>query len=124
MRKTVALALTAILASGCADQIKAPLDSMMGRNISIVVAKLGEPSARRSISGNTTYVWDARNSMVLIMVTDFGGAPVGSSTTLTPMSVPGGCRIEITVDSHNTMRSYRVEGNSFGCGQFNRALRQ
>jgi hypothetical protein len=100
-----------VLLIGCADQpLKAALDPTIGKNIGVVVAKLGYPNDIHQASGGLIYVWGARSAFTNLV-------PAGNATT-----VPAACTVEIAVGGDSRIQSYQSTGNQEDCEPFARAL--
>ena len=133
MRISILLAL-AIGLSGCVDdRINKALSSMVGRNISYAMHKLGLPDAKHEVMGDTIYVWatndDLESPIPTIKVTlqttsiVYGTMPDYDDATGTALPrATFNCTIQLAVNSSGTIKRWRWTGNPAGCAQYARAL--
>jgi hypothetical protein len=66
----VILVAAAVLVAGCAAHYHKNMDkdmkALVGQNVGVAVDRLGYPSNKLTISGNTVYVWDANDCIIHI----------------------------------------------------------
>jgi hypothetical protein len=134
--KKIALGLMcAVVLPGCATfgQLETGLNSMIGQDLSIAVAKLGFPTSERTVAGMKLVEWGRSNNATFLMPTASttnGYAQYGNrmanysatTTSTTAVTMNFQCRIILQVDTSNTIRRYQYEGNIGGCASYIQAL--
>jgi hypothetical protein len=120
------LVLIALTLAACGGQhVKEAMDRMVGHDMREVVAKLGDPNAKRDVPPLTIYTWETRSKLSFVVPETTSAGPGGGMpimASMTPVSAIAKCRLEIAVDSANIIKGYRLDGNPAGCGRFARAL--
>jgi len=127
----VAAALLATLLCGCGLSMDKSLKPMVGHNLEVAVAKLGNPNSQQAASGETIYVWSSttQGSALMMPGTTGGGmTKLGSDPTvmssfasaLVPFAAT--CSVAMAVDATNTITRYAWRGND--CSHYLRAMRQ
>lgn len=101
MRKIIAVA-SALILSGCVlpGQLKAGLDGLIGKPLSVAVDKLGLPTSENTVAGMHLVRWK-----------------VLSATELQ-------CLVTLQIDENQIIIKQSAEGNLGGCEGYIRALRK
>ena len=93
----VMLVAAAVLMAGCAAHYHKNMDmdmkALVGKNVGVAVDRLGYPSNKLTISGNTVYVWDAN-----------------------------GCTIHIGTDAYDDIIRFDYDGSRRDCEKYYDAL--
>ena len=125
MQRWILALIVALTLVACADQhAQEAMDRMVGHDLRDVVAKLGDPAAKREVPPFTIYTWAIRSKLSFVVPETMSASPGGMPITasMRPVSAIAECRLEIAVDSANLIKSYHFDGNPAGCARFARAL--
>jgi hypothetical protein len=129
-KKGIAFAALALLLAGCVGQrLEQGLAPLLGEDITVAVAKLGYPTARRSNLGETIYTWNRQALTLLPVAIDIptlGGAAnrraSGTATSENFIPLTFNCMIELAVNATNKIKNYVWQGDPSGCVPYARAL--
>jgi hypothetical protein len=95
MTKVLHAALLTMVLAGCATQsIETRMTAYVGQPVSVVINKLGFPTAEQTIAGVKVYVWRTYRLVE------------GSSRD---------CTIRAIVDAHDIITRWDLDGNQSGC---------
>ncbi|HEY6621268.1 MAG TPA: hypothetical protein VIY68_17105 [Steroidobacteraceae bacterium] len=98
---------------GCAtSRLSNEVKPYVGRNVSELYARLGDPTGKQETTGDRVYVWSISSEGVM---------PSGTGADGT-VTVQRECTLEVTVSAENMIRSYQIEGSNAGCAAFHRHL--
>ena len=126
----IAVPLIATLLCGCGLSMDKSLKPMLGHNVEMAVAKLGNPDTQQAGSGETIYVWSSTTQGSAPMMrgsTGGGMTKLGSDPTVmngfASATVPflATCSVAMAVDARHTITRYAWRGDD--CSQLLRALR-
>lgn len=126
-----AVSLIATLLCGCGLSMDKSLRPMVGHNVEVAVAKLGNPESQRKASGETIYLWSSTTPGSAVMMpgsTGGGMRRLGNDPTvmnsfasaIVPFSAT--CSVAMAVDTTNTITRYAWRGND--CSRYLHAMRQ
>ena len=119
-----------MILAGCVEQpIQLGLEPLLGADIRVAVAKLGNPNAeRRILDGDTTFIWDShiqaerpiRKSIPII--TNGRKTTYGELMGEDLIPVKLHCTIELAVNASDKIKNYDWHGTSDDCIRYARAL--
>jgi hypothetical protein len=131
--KRIFLAIAATVGlTGCVgDHMNDGLQSLVGQDIHVAVARLGYPDGQRTMLGDTIYIWSSNHSAVLPLTTtntttgNVGGVPVyGTQTNTNFVPMNFACTIQIATDKSGRITTWQWSGNMGGCQPYANALRR
>jgi hypothetical protein len=131
MKRLIAVILAGAALAGCVFQnMDDGLKALIGQDVHVAVARLGYPTDKREMLGDTIYIWSTAQTVTGTMpVTStttgrVGNVPVQSTTTnFVPTANTYACAIQMAVDSSERIKSYQWQGNIGGCQGYARNLK-
>jgi hypothetical protein len=129
MKYIAAAALGSLLAGCGTTHLSNELAPYVGKNLQELVSHLGRPNGELESTGDHVYVWLTDSDGVLpgspaLSASGDGGSGsyAGHRTNAALMPVHYKCRLEVTVDSHDVVLHYEVEGSNVGCRPLTRQM--
>jgi len=130
-----ALVTVAVALVGCVpDDMDKGLNALMGQDIHAAIGRLGYPDGQRTVLGDKVYFWGFSRkfsppvSSISTTSRMAGETPIYGTTTSTSGLPPIlNCRIQITTDQNDIIKSSRWSGwigSLSGCAPYAQALVQ
>ena len=127
--------MVAVALTGCvAADMDNGLDALMGQDIHAAIGRLGYPDGQWAILGDKVYYWGLSRrfsppvSNISTTAGMAGGTPVyGTTTSSSWLPHISNCRIQITTDQNDIIKSSRWSGwigSLSGCAPYAQALVQ
>lgn len=106
------------------EDIDAGLKNLYGKNINLLLAKIGYPNGQNEVAGRKLYIWDSRETISYATNVTSYGTYGGTTTTLVPIVTTYYCTIIVEVDRNETIVAAQFEGNIEGCEKYAAAFRE